>query len=208
MPTFSRERRWAVLFVLCIAVLLVVVDNTIVNVALPMLSRDLHASNSPSSGSSTLTRCPSPGCFSPGGAVGSLGSKARHAVGTRRLWRLLLMAAISHNVGDAVVARALMGASAAFIFPATLSTLTVVFEDLDERAKAFGIWGATSGIAIALGPIAGGALHAPLLVRVDLPGQRPLVLVAIVAIGDRRARVEIPSVVDWTSAVSSSGRWG
>ena len=46
MPTFASERRWLVLFVLCIAVFLVVVDNTIVNVALPTISRDLHASNS------------------------------------------------------------------------------------------------------------------------------------------------------------------
>jgi len=46
VPTFASERRWLVLFVLCIAVFLVVVDNTIVNVALPTISRDLHASNS------------------------------------------------------------------------------------------------------------------------------------------------------------------
>ena len=69
-----------------------------------------------------------------------------------------LAAAFSNSVGTLLSARALMGAAAAFIFPATLSILTVTFTDPSERAKAFGIWGATSGLAVAFGPLAGGAL--------------------------------------------------
>ena len=67
-------------------------------------------------------------------------------------------AALSHSTGTLITARALMGVAAAFIFPASLAILTSIFTDPTERQKALGIWGATSGIAVAFGPIAGGAL--------------------------------------------------
>jgi EmrB/QacA subfamily drug resistance transporter len=69
-----------------------------------------------------------------------------------------LIAARSTNISELLVARALMGAAAAFIFPATLSLVTTVFDDPNERAKAFGFWGATTGVAVAFGPIVGGSL--------------------------------------------------
>src|SRR5580692_6327709 len=67
-------------------------------------------------------------------------------------------AAASHSTGMLITTRALMGVAAAFIFPASLAILTSVFPDPSERQKALGIWGATSGIAVAFGPIVGGAL--------------------------------------------------
>ena len=67
-------------------------------------------------------------------------------------------AAWSHTTGGLITTRALMGVAAAFIFPASLAILTSVFSDPSERQKALGIWGATSGIAVAFGPITGGAL--------------------------------------------------
>ncbi len=65
-----------------------------------------------------------------------------------------------------------MGVAAAFIFPASLAILTSVFPDPSERQKALGIWGATSGIAVAFGPIVGRGPARALLVRLDLPRQR------------------------------------
>jgi EmrB/QacA subfamily drug resistance transporter len=159
VPTLTRERRWLVLFVLCIAVFLVVVDNTIVNVALPTISRDLHASNSSLQWIVDGYSLPFAGLLLAGGGFSDRWGRKRVMQ-----WALFafmvfsVVAAFSHNVPQLLTGRALMGASAAFIFPATLSTLTVVFEDPRERAKAFGFWGATTGVAIALGPIAGGAL--------------------------------------------------
>ncbi len=159
MPTFPRERRWLVLFVLCIAVFLVVVDNTIVNVALPTLSRNLHASNSSLQWIVDSYSLPFAGLLLAGGGLSDrLGRKRVMLTALAAFALFSLLAAFSHNVQTLLTARALMGGAAAFIFPATLSTLTVVFEDTSERAKAFGVWGATTGIAIALGPIAGGAL--------------------------------------------------
>jgi len=183
VPTFASERRWLVLVVLCIAVFLVVVDNTIVNVALPTISRDLHASNSSLQWIVDGYSLPFAGLLLAGGGLSD-------RWGRRRVmqWALFafsvfsILAAFSHNVSTLLTARALMGASAAFIFPATLSTLTVIFEDRRERAKAFGIWAATTGIAIALGPVAGGALLTQFFFGSIFLVNVPVALIGIVAI--------------------------
>ncbi len=212
MPTFSRERRWAVLFVLCIAVFLVVVDNTIVNVALPTLSRDLHASNSSLQWIVDGYSLPFAGLLLAGGGLSDRwGRKFVMQCGLVAFAFFSLFAATSHDVGTLLTARALMGASAAFIFPATLSTLTVVFEDSHERAKAFGIWGATTGIAIALGPIAGGALITHYWYGSIFLVNVPLALVGIVAIAivvpesrsPRRRRLDYLGLVLGTTGVTS-----
>ncbi len=184
MPTFSGERRWLVLFVLCIAVFLVVVDNTIVNVALPTLSKDLHASNSSLQWIVDGYSLPFAGLLLAGGGLSD-------RLGRRKVMQLALvcfalfslLAAFSHSVQTLLIARALMGAAAAFIFPATLSTLTVVFNDTSERAKAFGIWGATTGVAIALGPIAGGALITHYWYGSIFLVNVPIAIIGLIAVG-------------------------
>jgi EmrB/QacA subfamily drug resistance transporter len=212
VPTFSRERRWAVLFVLCIAVFLVVVDNTIVNVALPTLSRDLHASNSSLQWIVDGYSLPFAGLLLAGGGLSDRwGRKFVMQCGLVAFAIFSLFAATSHDVGTLLTARALMGASAAFIFPATLSTLTVVFDDSRERAKAFGIWGATTGIAIALGPIAGGALITHYWYGSIFLVNVPLALLGIVAIAivvpesrsPRRRRMDYVGLVLGTSGVTA-----
>jgi DHA2 family multidrug resistance protein-like MFS transporter len=183
VPTFSRERRWSVLFVLCIAVFLVVVDNTIVNVALPTLSRDLHASNSSLQWIVDGYSLPFAALLLAGGGLSDrIGRKRTMQLGLVAFALFSLLASFSHDVPMLLTARALMGASAAFIFPATLSTLTVVFDDTSERAKAFGIWGATTGVAIALGPIAGGALITHYWYGSIFLVNVPLALIGVIAI--------------------------
>jgi DHA2 family multidrug resistance protein-like MFS transporter len=183
VPTFASERRWLVLFVLCIAVFLVVVDNTIVNVALPTISRDLHASNSSLQWIVDGYSLPFAGLLLAGGGLSDRwGRKRVMQMGLFAFSLFSLLAAFSHNVSMLLTARALMGASAAFIFPATLSTLTVVFDDRRERAKAFGLWGATTGIAIALGPIAGGALITHFFFGSIFLVNVPVALIGVVAI--------------------------
>ncbi len=148
-----------VLSVLCVAVFLVVVDNTIVNVALPILSERLHASNAGLQWIVDGYSLPFAGLLLAGAEVADRYGRLRvmnSALVAFALWSVL--AATSHSMTQLLVARALMGATAAFIFPATLSLVTVAFDDEAQRAKAFGIWGATAGVAIALGPVAGGYL--------------------------------------------------
>lgn len=181
MP-ITGERRWWVLAILCLVVIVVVIDNTIVNVALPVLSRDLHASNSSLQWIVDAYSLPFAGLLLAGGGLSDrLGRKRVMQIALVAFGAFSLLAAVSHSVATLLVARALMGASAAFIFPATLSTLTITFEDLSERAKAFGVWGAASGVAIAIGPVAGGVLLVHYWYGSIFLINAPLVLIAVVA---------------------------
>lgn len=154
-----HDRRWLVLPVLCLSVFLVVVDNTIVNVALPSLSRDLGASTSALQWIVDAYSLAFAGLLLAGGGIGDrLGRKRVMQTGLAFFGLFSILAAMSHSTGQLISARALMGVAAAFVFPATLAILTEIFTDHSERQKALGIWGATSGIAVAFGPIVGGAL--------------------------------------------------
>ncbi|KJF17445.1 MFS transporter [Acidithrix ferrooxidans] len=159
MPYRVHDRRWRILSVLCIAVFLVVVDNTVVNVALPSLSRDMRASDSALQWIGDGYSLPFAGLLLAGGGVSDrLGRKRVLQFALIAFAVFSLLAAYSNSIATLLSARALMGASAAFIFPAILSLVTVIFEDPKERATAFGIWGAAAGGAIAVGPVVGGAL--------------------------------------------------
>jgi EmrB/QacA subfamily drug resistance transporter len=182
MPTSLHDRRWWVLGVLCVVVLIVVIDNTIVNVALPLLSKDLHASNSSLQWIVDAYSLPFAALLLAGGGLSDrLGRKRVMQIALGAFGAFSLVAAFSSSVATLLIARSLMGASAAFIFPATLSTLTITFDDLNERAKAFGVWGAAAGAAIAIGPVVGGALLVHFWYGSIFLINAPLVLVAIVA---------------------------
>jgi EmrB/QacA subfamily drug resistance transporter len=157
--TSGSDRRWMVLPVLCLSVFLVVVDNTIVNVALPTLNRQLGASITSLQWIVDAYSLAFAGLLLAGGGIGDrLGRKGTMQVGLIFFGLFSAAAAASHSVGTLITARALMGVAAAFIFPASLAILTSIFPDPSERQKALGIWGATSGIAVAFGPVVGGAL--------------------------------------------------
>jgi EmrB/QacA subfamily drug resistance transporter len=157
--TPAKDRRWIVLAVLCLSVFLVVVDNTIVNVALPTLNRSLGASITSLQWIVDAYSLAFAGLLLAGGGIGDrLGRKGTMQVGLVLFGLFSGAAAWSHTTGALITTRALMGVAAAFIFPASLAILTSVFSDPSERQKALGIWGATSGIAVAFGPITGGAL--------------------------------------------------
>ncbi len=157
-PT-PTDRRWLILPVLCLSVFLVVVDNTIVNVALPTLNRHLGASITSLQWIVDAYSLAFAGLLLAGGGVGDrLGRKGTMQVGLVFFGIFSAAAAASHSTGTLIATRALMGIAAAFIFPASLAILTTVFPDHAERQKALGIWGATSGIAVAFGPVVGGAL--------------------------------------------------
>src|SRR5271155_5821605 len=160
MPTEAvHHRRWLILPVLCLSVFLVVVDNTIVNVALPTLSRHLGASTTSLQWIVDAYSLAFAGLLLAGGGIGDrLGRKGVMQVGLVFFGLFSAAAAACHTTGSLIGARALMGVAAAFIFPASLAILTSIFTDPSERQKALGIWGATSGIAVAFGPIVGGAL--------------------------------------------------
>ena len=159
IASVAQSRRWIILPILCLSVFLVVVDNTIVNVALPSLSRDLGASTTGLQWIVDAYSLAFAGLLLAGGGVGDrLGRKPVMQVSLIAFGLFSLLASMSHTTNALIASRALMGVASAFIFPATLAILTSVFVEPSERQKALGIWGATSGLAVAFGPITGGAL--------------------------------------------------
>ncbi|MBJ7347436.1 MAG: MFS transporter [Thermoleophilaceae bacterium] len=156
-PAF--ERRWIALALLAMAQFIVVLDASIVNVALPSIGRDLKLSQE------GLSWVVNAYVLAFGGFL-LLGGRLADMFGRRRMFvaGLLVFAAASLAGGFAtseaqlIVARAVQGFGAAMLSPAALSTVTVLFADGAERNKALGIWGAVAGAGGAAGVLLGGVL--------------------------------------------------
>ena len=157
--TTIHRRRYAILAVLCLSLFLIVVDNTITNIALPTLVRELHASNTQLAWVVDAYSLVFAGLLLAMGSLGDrYGRKGALTIGLIVFTTFSTVAAFTHSPAQLIAARAVMGAGAALIFPATLAVLANVFTDPRERAKAIGIWAAVTGAAVALGPISGGFL--------------------------------------------------
>ncbi len=144
---------------LLLAAFVINLDTTIVNVALPTLVRELHASNSQLQWVVDAFNLLFAGSVL---AMGSLsdrfGRKGMLLAGLSVFGLASLAGGLMNSAGALTAARAVMGVGAAMVFPSTLSLMTNVFIERRERALAIGLWGAITGAAIALGPIVGGWL--------------------------------------------------
>src|SRR6476619_7966036 len=153
------KRKPLILTSLLLAAFVINLDTTIVNVALPSLVRALHASDSQLQWVVDAFNLLFAGSVL---AVGSLsdrfGRKGMLLAGLSVFGLASFAGGLTSSPGALIAARAVMGVGAAMVFPSSLSLLTNVFAERRERALAIGLWGAVTGVAIALGPIVGGAL--------------------------------------------------
>ncbi|MDQ6937484.1 MAG: MFS transporter [Actinomycetota bacterium] len=159
VANLAVRNRWIALLVLCLAELLVSIDNTIVNVALPSISRQLAASTSGLQWIVDAYTLVFAGLLLAAGHLGDrLGRRRVLLAGMIGFGATSAVAASVTTLGPLIGARAVMGAFAALIFPATLALLTNIFTVAKERVVAIGIWSAIAGVAVALGPVSGGYL--------------------------------------------------
>jgi EmrB/QacA subfamily drug resistance transporter len=168
-----RKRRLLILAICCISLLLVGLDSTIVNVALPAIHRSLHASLSGMQwiiDAYTLVIA----------SLLMLSGSTADRIGRRRVFQVGLLlftlgsalCAVAPSLDVLIAARALQAVGGSMLNPVAMSIIRNVFHDPRERAQAIGLWGATIGIAMGLGPVLGGAL-------VDTVGWRYVFLVNV-----------------------------
>jgi EmrB/QacA subfamily drug resistance transporter len=157
----ADPRRWWALAVLCLSLVLITLDNTVLNVALPTLVRDLHASTSELQWIVDSYQLVFAGLlFSAGSMADRYGRKGTLSLGLTVFGVGTLAAAFAGSAGMLILTRAFMGIGGALIMPSTLSILGDVFPDPAERTRAIAIWAAMAAVGIALGPVLGGLLLA------------------------------------------------
>ena len=177
----TYAKRWWTLAVLGLSLLIIGIDNTILNVAIPTLQREFDASASELQWMVDAYILVFAGLLLTMGALSDrFGRKLALQSGLVIFGAASIAAVFAETSGQLIAARAAMGVGAALIMPATLSIITHVFPR-EERGKAIGIWAAIAGLGIGLGPMLGGILieyfswSAIFLVNV------PIVVVALIA---------------------------
>jgi EmrB/QacA subfamily drug resistance transporter len=179
----SYQQRWWILGVLCLSLLVIIVDNSILNVALPKLQKDLGATFSQLQwmvDSYTLVfAC----LLLTAGSLGDrFGRKGALQLGMIVFGTGSLLSAFANSPSQLIMTRALMGIGGAFIMPSTLSLITNVFPP-EERGRAISYWAAIAGIGVALGPVSGGLLLERFYWGSIFLVNLPIVAVALVAGG-------------------------
>ncbi len=154
----GHPRRRRILLVLCLSLLVVVIDNTILNTALPTLARVLHAGTSSLQWITDAYTLCFAALLVPAGALGDRYGRRLSLLGGLAVFALgSTAAAFATGTGMLIGARVVMGLGAAFVMPATLSILNAVFPP-KERPQAIAAWSAVAGVGIVIGPTLGGLL--------------------------------------------------
>src|SRR6202453_2277712 len=155
----DSARRWLILGVVCLGQLMVVLDATVVNIALPVAQHDLAFSNADRQWVVTAYSLAFGGLLLLGGRLADLvGRKRMLIIGMLGFALASALGGAAQNLTMLLIGRAIQGCFGAMLAPAALSTLTVTFTSPAERGKAFGIFGAIAGAGGAVGLLLGGVL--------------------------------------------------
>ncbi|GAA1628095.1 MFS transporter [Leucobacter chromiireducens] len=194
----SRGRRWAAVALLTASLLVITMDMTILNIALPEMAAELHPTSDQQLWIIDVYSLVLAGLLVSFAAIADRwGRKRMLMLGYTIFGGASLLILFANSAESVIGVRALLGVGGAMIMPITLSLIRVIFTDPKERATALSIWAAVSGLGAAVGPLIGGFLlehfswHAAFLVNV------PLMLVAVIA-----GTILLPE-----SRVPNPGRW-
>ncbi len=213
LPTMhDGNRRWWTLGAMCFALFMVMLDNTVVNVALPSIQRDLDMSISGLEWTVNAYTLTFAVLLVTGGRLGDIfGRRRAFLIGVVIFGLSSLFIAFSQTAAWLVTGRAIQGVGAAFMMPATLSIISNAFA-AHERGKAIGTWAGASAIALAIGPVVGGFLVEHVswqsIFLINVPVAIAAVAVALWATRESRdetaARiVDVPGVIVLSGGLSA-----
>src|SRR2546422_4542769 len=207
----TQLRKGWILFSLCLAALVINIDVTIVNVTLPSLVRQLGATTTNLQWVvDAYTLVFAALILAAGSLSDRVGRKGILLAGLGVFATASLVGSFSNSVHELIAARAVMGIGAAMIFPSTLSLIANVFTERKERARAIGLWGATTGVGVATGPIVGGWLlghfwwGSVFLFMVPIA----LVVAGLVALAGPSSMRPTTAPIDWRGLILSTAGMG
>jgi EmrB/QacA subfamily drug resistance transporter len=206
---FAEEnRRWWTLGALCFALFMIMLDNTVVNVALPAIKADLGISQSELEWTVAAYALTFASLLLTGGKLGDLlGRRRIFMVGLTVFTLSSLFCGLSGSGAELIAARAVQGVGAALMMPSTLSIISATFA-VRERGTAIGIWAGVSALALAIGPLLGGIITEHIswnwIFYVNVPIGVLAVLAAIFVVPEsrdtsREQRLDLPGLL--TSAI-------
>ncbi|OIJ64929.1 MFS transporter [Streptomyces mangrovisoli] len=159
MPELSHRRRFLVLAICCMSLLIVSLDVTVLNVALPSMQRDLHASTSGLQWTiDAYTLVLASLLMLAGSTADRIGRKRVFMTGLVVFTAGSVLCSLAPNLDTLIVFRMIQAVGGSMLNPVAMSIITNTFTDPRERARAIGVWGAVVGVSMAAGPLVGGLL--------------------------------------------------
>jgi EmrB/QacA subfamily drug resistance transporter len=201
----DRNRRWWTLGAMSFALFMIMLDNTVVNVALPSIQKDLGASLSALEWTINAYTLAIAVLLVSAGRLGDIfGRRRAFLFGVSVFALSSATAGFAPNDISLIVSRAVQGIGAAFMMPATLSIVTNAFPPA-ERGRAIGTWAGVSALALALGPVVGGLLTEQVSWRaiffLNLPVAALAIVVSLAAVQESRDRT-VPRAVDYAGVAT------
>lgn len=205
----AHPRRWQVLAVLCVALCAIVIDNTVLSIAVPSIARELNADETDLQWITAAYALVLSGLLLPLAVLGDRFGRRRLFIGGLLVFGVAsVVAAFSDSAVSLIVCRGFMGVGGAAAMPATLAIIGNVFS-VEERGRALAVWSGVAGFAAAAGPLLGGVLLSQFwwgsVFLVNVPVVVVGVVGALLLVPESRdpaaPRIDWPGAVLWTGAL-------